>query len=64
MRDLDQQSRAVAALAIRVEAAAVGEASQRGDAQADRLVAELGRGDKSHAAGRPGCGKLPGPCKA
>jgi hypothetical protein len=50
MWDLDQEPGAVTALAIGVEAAAVREPSQRLDAQRHRLVAELGGGDKAHAA--------------
>jgi hypothetical protein len=61
--DLDQQSGAVAALAVGVEPTAVGESGQGLHTESDGLVAELGRGDKSHSAGGPGRGKLPRPGK-
>ena len=53
VRDLDQQARAVAALAVSVQAAAVGEARERGDAEPDGFMAELGRGDKTHSTRGP-----------
>ena len=51
--NLDQQPRAVAALAVRVQAAAVREACERGDAKADGFMAELGRGHKAHSTCGP-----------
>src|SRR5206468_2082620 len=55
------QARAVAALAVGVEAAPVGEARERPHPELDRLVAELGRGDKTHAASGSAGGQLPPP---
>ena len=59
--DLDQEAGAVTALAVGVEAAAMGEPGQGPHAQGDRFMAELGRGDKAHAAGCPASGHVPRP---
>src|SRR5205823_2680081 len=62
--DLDQQSRAVAALAVGVETSAMRQPGERLHAEGDRLVAESGGGHEAHAACRPGVGEIPRPGKA
>ena len=61
MRDLDQEARAVSALAVGVEATPVGKAGQRLDPESDCFMAELGRGHKAHAASRPPPGHISRP---
>ena len=61
MRNLDQQTGAVAALAIGIQTTAVRQARERLHAEGDSLVAELGGGDKTHAAGRAGLGEVSRP---
>ncbi len=61
VRHLDQEARAVTALAVRVEAAAMGEAGQGLDAQGHGFVAQLGRGHEPHPARGPAVGHLPRP---
>ena len=62
--DLDQQARAVAALAVGVETAAMRQPGKGLHPEPDRCVAALGRRDKAHAAGRAGLREVPGPGKA
>ena len=64
LRHLDQQAGAVSALAVGVEAAAMGEPGEGLRAERDRLVAQLRGGDKAHAAGCPVRGEVPRPGKA
>src|SRR6267143_1917588 len=51
VRDLDEQPRAVTALAVGVKAAPVGEACQRLNSERHRFMAEIGGGYEAHAAG-------------
>jgi len=64
MRHLDEQTGAIATLAVGVEAAAMGEAGESEGAKRDRFMAELGGGDKAHSTGSPGRGEVPRPGKA
>ena len=54
-RDLDHESGAVAALAVGVQAAPMGQAGERGHAHSDHVVGGFGAGGghEAHAAGRP-----------
>ena len=63
-RDLDQQARPVAALAVRVEPAAMGEPGKRPHPEGHRLMTQPGRGNKTHAAGGTARGEVPRPCEA
>jgi hypothetical protein len=64
VRNLDEKARAVAALAVGVQSAAMREPRQGLDPELDRLVAQLGRRHEAHAAGGTGLGELPRPGKA
>ena len=64
VRYLDQEPGAIAALAVGVEATAMGEASERAHAECDRLVSRVGGRDEAHPASRATCGELPCPGKA
>ena len=61
VRNLDQQTSAVAALAVRVEAAPVGQPRQRLNSEFHRFMTETGGGDEAHAAGGPAGGHMPRP---
>ena len=64
IRDLDQQPGAVAAHAVGVEPAPMREPRERLHGEPDSLVAKLGRGHKTHAAGGAARGEIPRPLKA
>src|SRR5260370_29337245 len=53
MRDLDKKPGPVSALAVGVEAAAMGKPGQRLHPERDGFMAEIRRGHEAHAAGRP-----------
>jgi hypothetical protein len=64
MRYLDEQTGAIATLAVGVQAAPMSETGESEGTKLDRFVAELGGGDKAHSTGSPGRGEVPRPGKA
>ena len=60
-RHLDQQAGPVSTLAVRVETATVCQAGEGKDAECDRLMTAVRRGDEAHAAGSAGCREVPRP---